>query len=157
MIMKTEQILARIKIKEDEISILKNKLLSNNLKSSSGYIYIPEIKKEVEIEVHDKNKSYDDLKNIYGDNFESSLLTKQECAIILKNKEISNILKMDGSSSNDDFFIQQFDEENKKEGYVAVFFVNGGRSGFYSRRISKYAYDFRGVRFCRKKISGRKK
>jgi hypothetical protein len=58
------------------------KLTALTLKQSTSkgkWVYIPEIDKEVEIEVHDKNKSYDDLKKIYGDNFDKNLLTREEC------------------------------------------------------------------------------
>ena len=151
--MKIEQIQAKIKKKEEDILVLKSKLSNINLKNStSKWVYIKEIDKEVEIEVHDKNKSYNDLKQIYGDNFETMLLTRQECEIILKNKEISKILKMDGSSTNDDFFIQQYDENDKKNGYVAAFCRVWGGSYFWSDWGSGVAGGFRGVRFCRKKI-----
>jgi hypothetical protein len=155
--MDKQKIQAQIKKKEEEIKVLKNKLISTNLKSKSGYIHVPEIDKDVEIEVHDKNKSFDDLKKIYGDNFESMLLTKEECEKILKNKEISKLLKMDGSSRDDDFFIQQFNEDDKKKGYVAFFYVGGVWSYFYSNGDSGDSFDCRGVRFVRKKISTNRK
>lgn len=122
--------------------------MKNN--TSSDWLYIPCINKEVEIEVHDKDKSWDDLIKQYP-NFEQQLLTKEECEKILKDKEYSKILKMDGSSRNDDFFIQQYNEENKKNGYVAVFCVGRGGSYFDSDGGSRYAVGYRGVRFCRKK------
>ena len=64
---------------------------------------------------------------------------------------------MDGSSRNDDFFIQQFNEDNKKEGYVADFFVFGVRSVFGSGGDSWVSDGCRGVRFVRKKISTKRK
>lgn len=154
--MKTQKIQEQIKKKEEEIAKLKSQLIRLNIKSSK-YIYISQIDKEVEIEVHDKGKSWNELKQIYGEEFESLLLTKEECEKILKNKEVSQILKMDGSSSKDDFFIQQFNEENKKKGYVADFYSDGVGSYFYSGRGSGVADSCRGVRFCRKKISKGKK
>lgn len=124
--------------------------------ASSNWLFIPSINKEVEIEVHDKNKSWDDLVKQYP-NFEEQLLTKEECELILKDKEASKTLKMDGNSRDDDFFIQQFNQEDKKNGYVADFYVDRDGSGFNSGGDSGDADNYRGVRFCRKKISKGKK
>lgn len=122
-------------------------------------VYFKDINKEIEIEVHDKGKSYDELKKIYGEDFEKKLLTKEECEIILKNSEMSKLLKMDGSSFNDDFFIQQFDEQDRKRGHVAVFYV-GGVAGFIAGSggaillcdgDSGCTDSHLGVRFCRRR------
>ena len=70
---------------------------------SKGWLDIPELKISVEIEVHDKNKSWDDLELSKR---EKELLTVEQC-IWLANSKYAKELKMDGSSTNDDFFIQQ--------------------------------------------------
>lgn len=45
--------------------------------TNNNWLYIPEINKDVEVLVHDKGKSFNELKGIYGD-FEDKLLTKEE-------------------------------------------------------------------------------
>jgi len=70
---------------------------------SKGWLDIPELKISVEIEVHDKDKSWDELS--LSDR-EKELLTVEQC-IWLANSKYAKTLKMDGSSDSDDFFIQQ--------------------------------------------------
>ena len=70
---------------------------------SKGWLDIPELKISVEIEVHDKNKSWDDLGLTYED---ERLLTIEQC-IFLANSKYAKQLKMDGNSSEDDFFIKK--------------------------------------------------
>src|SRR3990167_7121720 len=70
-------------------------------KESDGWLDIPELGISVEIEVHDKEKSWNDLKL---DKREDELLTAEEC-IFLANSKYAKTLKMDGSSSKDDFYI----------------------------------------------------
>ena len=155
--MKKQSIQDKIKKHEEAIVLLKEKLNKDYLNNSnSKYLYIKEIDAEVEIEVHDKNKSWNTLKQIYGNEFETLLLTKEECEKILKNPEISKILKMDGSSYNDDFFIQNYNEEDKARGRVAGFCCYGNWSYFYSGGGSDGSRDFRGVRFVRKKITDKR-
>jgi hypothetical protein len=108
---------------------------------------------EVELNVHDKNKSYDDLGL---KDKEDQLLTIEQC-IALVNSKYAIQLKMDGSSSNDDFFIKQPFNRNREKGYVADFGGDWVRSYFYSGWNSSYAYGCRGVRLVRKKISTKRK
>jgi hypothetical protein len=79
----------------------------------SKWLYIPELKISVEIEVHDKNKSWDEL-NL--SKREKELLTVEQC-IWLANSKYAKKLKMDGSSSKDDFFIQQPFNLNRENNY----------------------------------------
>ena len=122
--------------------------------SKDNWIWIPELKIYVEKDVHHKNYSYDQLKEIYGKNFEKMLLTKSQVGFLRDHSEYSKIFKLRNTLTND-FYIQQYDEADKKNGYVADFCV--GRSGPYfdSGRYSDVAYDCRGVRFARKKIPKR--
>jgi hypothetical protein len=119
----------------------------------NNWLYIPEINKDVEVSVHDKDKSFDDLKVIYGE-FEDKLLTKEEVLTIQKLPEVSKILKMDCSSSNDDFYIKQYNEECRERGLVAVFYADSGGSGLDCGRYSVYRVSYCGVRFCRNHIEG---
>ena len=119
---------------------------------SGDWIYIPELRVYVEKEVHDKGKSYDDLKEIYGKDFEKMLLTKSQVEVLNASKTYRKIFKM--RTWNNDFFIQQYNQENKKAGYVAGFYSVRFWSFFGSDRYSYYADSVRGVRFVRKKIKG---
>ena len=119
--------------------------------NKEGWIWIPELKVYIEKDVHHKNYSYDQLKEIYGKGFEKMLLTKSQVEVLDASKTYRKIFKM--RTWNNDFFIQQYNEDNKKRGLVADFCSGGGWSGFGSDRYSDDADDFRGVRFVRKKIS----
>ncbi len=88
----------------------------------SKWLDIPELKIFVEIEVHDKNKSWDELGLSKR---EKELLTVEQC-IWLANSKYAKKLKMDGSSSSDDFFIQQPFNLSRKNGYVAGFYAGSG-------------------------------
>jgi hypothetical protein len=128
-------------------------VLKNPLKIKSGdWIYIPELQVYVEKEVHDKNKSYDELKEIYGKDFEKMLLTRSQVEVLDASKTYRKIFKM--RTWNNDFYIQQYNMENKKTGYVAGFYSVGDWSGFLSNGDSDVADSCRGVRFVRKKIKG---
>ena len=87
---------------------------------SKGWLDIPEEKISVEIEVHDKNKSWDKLGL---KDREEELLTAEQCMVIANNPKYAKILKMDGSSTKDDFFIKQPYDLNRKNGLVARFFA----------------------------------
>ncbi len=119
---------------------------------SKGWLDIPELKISVEIEVHDKNKSWDDLGL---KDREEELLTHDQC-VFLANSKYAKQLKMDGSSTKDDFFIKQPFDLNRKNGYVARFCVDSGYAVLYCDRGSGGSGSDLGVRFV-KKISKAKK
>ena len=122
---------------------------------SKGWLDIPELKISVEIEVHDKNKSWDKL-GLSKE--EDKLLTYDQC-VWLANSKYAKQLKMDGSSSKDDFFIKQPFNLNRKNGYVAWFNADSDYCYLDCGRNSGYSGSDLGVRFVRKisKTSKRKK
>ena len=120
---------------------------------SKGWLDIPELKISVEVEVHDKNKSWDELSLSER---EKELLTAEQC-IWLANSKYAKTLKMDGSSSKDDFFIQQPFNLNRKKGYVARFGADSDYAYLDCDGDSSYSDSGLGVRFARKKISGKSK
>ena len=120
---------------------------------SKGWLAIPELGIEVEIEVHDKNRSWKDLKLSER---EAELLTYDQCVFLANNEKYAKILKMDGSSTHDDFFIQQPFNLSRKNGYVAVFYVVSGYAYLDCGWNSDYSGSTLGVRFARK-ISAKKK
>ena len=117
------------------------------IKSSGDWIDIPELNISVEREVHDKNKNWEELKL---SNREDELLTAEEC-IWLANSKYSKELKMDGLSSEDDFFIKQPFDLNRKNDYITRFDADSGRSYLYCCRDPQYSYSSAGVRFVRRK------
>ena len=112
------------------------------------WLDIPELKISVEIEVHDKNKSWDELKLSKR---EKELLTAEQC-IWLANSKYAKQLKMDGSSSSGDFFIQQPFNLNRKKNYVAGFYADSDFADLICDRGPGGSYSALGVRFVRKKI-----
>lgn len=140
---------------------MKVKKISENLievdgerfvkEGSRGWLDIPELEISVEIEVHDKDKSWDELGL---KDREDELLTQDQC-VFLANSKYAKQLKMDGSSSKDDFFIKQPFDLNRKNGYVARFCADSDYADLGCYRGSGYSYASLGVRFARK-ISGKK-
>lgn len=120
---------------------------------SKGWLAIPELGIEVEIEVHDKNRSWKDLKLSER---EAELLTYDQCVFLANNEKYAKILKMDGSSTHDDFFIQQPFNLSRKNGYVAGFSVVSDYAYLDCNGDSDDSYSSLGVRFARK-ISAKKK
>ena len=140
--------------------MVKNKIkqISNNViefdgeryikEDSKGWLDIPELNISVEIEVHDKNKSWDKLGLAER---EKELLTVEQC-IWLANSKYAKALKMDGSSSKDDFFIQQPFDLSRKNGYVARFCADSDYADLDCDGGSVDSGSYLGVRFVRKKI-----
>ena len=138
------------KISENVVEIDGQRFVKED---SKGWLDIPELGISVEIEVHDKNESWDDL-NLKER--EKELLTSEQC-VWLANSKYAKQLKMDGSSSKDDFFIQQPFDLNRKNGYVARFYVDSGFAYLDCDRGSDYSYSSLGVRFAKKILKGSKK
>ncbi len=140
---------------------MKTKKISENIievdgeryvrEDSKEWLDIPELKISVEIEVHDKNKSWDDLE--LGER-ESELLTVEQC-IWLANSKYAKQLKMDGSSTDDDFFIQQPFDLNRRNGYVALFGMYSGNAYLGCWIGSDGCDSTLGVRFVRKISKGK--
>jgi hypothetical protein len=150
--MEVSKIQAKIAKKKQEIETLEKEIkeqLAKKSINSSEWLDVSDVLPncEVELNVHDKGKSYDDLGL---KDKEEQLLTVEQC-IALANSKYAIQLKMDGSSSSDDFFIKQPLNRNKEKGYVADFYSGRFGSVFDSGRDSGDADVYRGVRFVRKK------
>ena len=141
---------------------MKTKRISENIIEADGVKYIkedstewldiPELKISVEVIVHDKDKSWDDLGLSER---EEELLTSEE-VIWLANSKYAKQLKMDGSSTKDDFFIKQPFDLSRKNGYVARFYAGSGYAGLYCVENSTGSYSDLGVRFVRRTKGGKK-
>jgi hypothetical protein len=149
-----QNIQAKIKDLEDkkekldkEISSLKIEL--NNESKNSEWIAIPETDLEVTKEVLHKGKSYNEIMQLKKPDEE--LLTLRHIGIICEYPELLKTLKMDASSTNDDFFFKQPFPKNKANNYVARFYSSSYWSGLGFRDGADYSYRTLGVRFVRKK------
>ena len=155
--MKIQSIQEKISKKKQEIETLEKELKEQLAKqvNTSEWLDVSDVLPncEVELIVHDKNKSYDTLGL---KDKEDQLLTVEQC-IALANSKYASQLKMDGTSSYDDFFIKQPFNVNRAKGLVADFCSYGFRSYFDSYGGSYGAFDYRGVRFVRKKKSSKSK
>jgi len=115
--------------KEDKIKKLEKKKKEieeqiNNLKNNSEWVKIPNTDLEIELNVHHKNKSFDDLKEEFGiDYLNEHLPNLKVVATILENEELTTKLKMNGSSTTDDFYFKQPFKRNEANQYVAYFFA----------------------------------
>lgn len=130
------------KISENIIEFEGKKYIKED---SKGWLDIPELNISVEIEVHDKNKSWDKLGL---KDREKELLTIEQC-IFLANSKYSKTLKMDGSSTDDDFFIQQPFNLNRRNNYIARFYSGPGGSDFGLNGVADGSDGALGVRFVR--------
>jgi len=137
------------KISENIIEVNGDRYVKEN---SSGWLDIPELKISVEIGVHDKDKSWDDL-GLSGR--EDELLTHEE-VVWLANSKYAKQLKMDGSSSKDDFFFKQPFNLSRKNGYVARFYADSDYADLFCYRYSSYSGSNLGVRFVRRTNGGKK-
>ena len=128
--MDKQKIQEQISKTEDKLKELKLKL--GNSQVNNNLLYVKELGIEIEIEVTHKNESYDKimalpevkekLKN--GWRLLSTCRKEDnvnEVVFLKRNPTYSKILKMDGSSTNDDFFIEQPFKRNADKGYVAGF------------------------------------
>ena len=141
-------------IKQYEAKINQLQAEIDRLKNTSEWLDIPELGMSVELKVHNKGKSWNDLK--LSDK-KDQLLTLQECIFLANHPEYSKLLKMDGSSSNDDFFIQQPFKLNKKNNRVARFVVDSGGVDLYCIGVPSGSGSSLGVRFVRRKKVGEEK
>ncbi len=119
---------------------------------SKGWLDIPELNISVEIEVHDKDKSWDDLEL---SSKEDQLLTYNQ-VVFLANSKYAKQLKMDGSSSEDDFFFKQPFNLNRKNNYVARFCAGSDGCNLCCDWNSWCSDSYLGVRFCKKISKGKK-
>ena len=137
------------KISENIIEFNGERFVKEN---SNGWLDIPELRISVEIDVHDKNKSYDDLGLAER---EDELLTYDE-VIWLANSKYAKELKMDGSSVADDFFFKQPFDLNRKNGLVARFYADSDYAYLDCFEGSSDCDSGLGVRFVRRTKGGKK-
>ena len=150
--MSKNKIQKQIEKKEKELKELKDKLEKETDKTE--WISIPETNYEVTREVLHKGKSYDEIMKLKKP--EEELLTLKMVGIICEYPDLIKKLKMDSSSTKDDFFFKQPFPQNEERGYVAGFFAGSDYAYLGCVEDSDYSNSTLGVRFVRKIKSKRK-
>ena len=158
--MKKQDIKSKIKKLESEKEEIDQKINSltldlNNDSENSEWMGIPGTDYEVTKNVLYKGKSYDEIIKLKKP--EEDLLTLKQIGIICENPDLIKELKMDSSSTNDDFFFKQPFPQNEENGRVARFWANWDCADFDWVGGSSDSDSDLGVRFVRKKIEGGKK
>ncbi len=153
--MKTQKIQEQINNLESKKEEIEKKLNSlrielNNESNNQEWISIPETDYEVTKEVLHKGKTYKEIMQLKKP--EEELLTLKMIGIICEHPELMKQLKMDSSSTNDDFFFKQPFPQNEKNNYVAGFYAGSYCSYLNCDWDSGNSYSYLGVRFVRKKI-----
>lgn len=146
------KIQTKIEKKEKEIEVLKQEL--ENESNKSEWVKIPTTDYEVTINVLHKGKSYNEIMKLKKSNEE--LLTLKLIGIIVEHPALIKMLKMDSSSTNDDFFFKQPFPQNEKRDRVARFYAGSDCAYLFCVGGSSYSGSGLGVRFVRK-ISKSKK
>ncbi len=154
--MKTKEIEKKIKKFESQKEEIEKKISSlktelDNESNKSEWISIPETDYEVTKDVLHKGKSYNEIMKLKKP--EEELLTLKLIGIICEHPDLIKQLKMDSSSTNDDFFFKQPFPQNEERGYVARFCAGSDYAYLVCYGDSDYSVSTLGVRFVRKKIS----
>ena len=137
---------------DQKINSLKIQLTDESDKTI--WIDIPGTKYQVTKEVLYKGKTYNKIIKLMKPNEE--LLTLKLIGIICEYPELIKELKMDSSSTKDDFFFKQPFPQNERNGYVAWVYAGSGCAGLGCWGGSDDSDGSLGVRFVRKKIRGTK-
>lgn len=154
--MKAQNIQKKIEKLESQKEEIENQITSykSELKNESDkteWLAIPETDYEITKDVLYKGKSYNEIMELKKP--EEELLTLKIIGIICENPDLVKKLKMDSSSTDDDFFFKQPFPQNKKLGRVAWFFAYSVYAYLDCDWDSDDSYSALGVRFVRRKIS----
>ena len=145
-----KQTLKQLEKEKEAIEKKIAKLKEENSDDESKWISIPKTNYEVTKEVLHKGKTFDEIINLKKSNEE--LLTLEMIGKFLKIPSLVKELKMDSKySTNDDFFFEQPFETNKEKKYIAQFYSDSDRSGFYCYVDLDYSFGAHGVRWFREK------
>ena len=142
--MKTTQ--QKIDEAENKLTQLKEQLKKESDKSE--WIKIPELKIEVQSKIHHKGKSYDELKEEFGEEYLEKHLPNYNQLQTLRNLEHQG--KYDLGLKKTWEFVKQEDLISKKNGYVARFYANSVYAYLDCVRGSYDSNSYLGVRFVRK-------
>ena len=134
----------KIEQKEKELKELKEKLKKEQ--DVSEWIYISELKIEIQTKIHHKNKTYKECEDDLG---KGELIPTYEQIQWLRNSKYKDQLNLDDTWE----FVQNPDNISKEKNYVAWFCAGSDFAGLDCDGGSDVSYSSLGVRFVRKKIS----
>jgi len=137
---------------EKNLKDLKNKLQKENDKSD--WIKIPELKIEIQTKIHHKGKSYDELKEEFGEEYLEKHLPTYKQLQTLRNLEDEKKYKLGLIDTWE--FVKQEDTISKKNGYVARFYADSDYAYLDCYRGSSGSGSDLGVRFVRRTKDGGK-
>ncbi len=137
------------KIEETEKKLKDLKEQEKKESDKSSYIYIPELKIEIQTKIHHKDKTYEECEKDLSDG--ESIPTYEQIQWLRNSKYINQLNLLDTWE-----FVQNPDNISKKNGYVAGFIAGSDYAGLNCDRGSSNAGSNLGVRFVRKKNSGKK-
>ena len=145
--MQKNKIQKQIEQKKKEIAELQASLI----KEKSVWIKIPNTDYEIEKKVHHKGFSYNKLKKEFGEEYlEEHLPTLKLLAEIFEHEDLMKELKMDCSSTKDDFYFKQPIPKNREKGFVARFDADSDDAYLVCCECPGFSSSGRGVRFVRK-------
>ena len=130
---------------EEKLNQLKGQLKKEQDKSD--WIKIPELKIEVQSKIHHKGKSYDELKEEFGEEYLEKHLPNYNQLQTLRNLEHQG--KYDLGLKKTWEFVKQEDLISKKNGYVARFCANSDCADLGCGVDSDDSDSYLGVRFVR--------
>ena len=143
------------KISETEKKLKDLKVQLQKENDKSNWVKIPELKIEIQTKIHHKGKSYDELKEEFGEEYLEKHLPTYNQLQTLRNLEHKGKYKLGLIESWE--FVKQEDLISKKNGYVAWFYTDSGYASLYWYRLSSYSYSNLGVRFVRPLSKEKKK
>ena len=117
-------------------------------KDKSNWIKIPELKIEIQSKIHHKGKSYDELKEEFGEEYLEKHLPTYNQLQTLRNLEHKGKYKLGLIDTWE--FVKQEDLISKKNGYVAGFSAGSGYAGLVCDGDSDGSGSDLGVRFVRR-------
>ncbi len=136
------------KIEETEKKLKQLKELLKKETDKTEWLYISELKIEIQTKIHHKDKSYDDLVKEYRKEYLEENLPTYAQLQFLRNSKYKDQLNLGNTWE----FVKQEDKISKENGYVAWFVADSDYAYLGCGRYSSGSDSDLGVRFVRKKI-----
>ena len=127
---------------------MKCKFCGHEIEDKSEWLYIPELKIEVQKEIHHKNKTLSEAMKDMKE--EERLITYSEIQWLRNSKYCKELNLIDTWE-----FVKQEDKISEKNGYVSRFCADSDWAYLNCDRDPTFTYSNLGVRFVRKKIKCR--